>query len=309
MHPETVAHTLLKRSESITLSTQRAKVRDISELFKLRLASLVVFSSVLGYFIGVETFAFGPFIALCLGGFLLTGASNAFNQVWERNLDKLMERTKNRPLPTGRMTVSEAIAYGTIAGISGISILWFAINPLSGILGAFAFFSYVFVYTPLKQMTSLAVFVGAFPGAIPPMLGYVAATGTFGVEPGILFAMQFMWQFPHFWAIAWVSHEDYTRAGYQLLPLNEGKTKRTAFQIFLYSLFLIPVSLLPWVFPTEAPMIGDISAIVTVLCGIGFSWYAWRLYLERTDKAARALMFASFAYLPIVQIAYVLGSL
>jgi heme o synthase len=309
LHSETVVNTPLKRSESITLSTQRAKVRDISELFKLRLASLVVFSSVLGYFIGATTFSFGPFIALCVGGFLLTGASNAFNQVWERNLDKLMERTKNRPIPTGRMTVSEALTYGTIAGVLGIGILWLAINPLCGILGAFAFFSYVFLYTPLKQVTSLAVFVGAFPGAIPPMLGYVAATGTFGVEPGILFAMQFMWQFPHFWAIAWVAHEDYTRAGYQLLPLNEGKTKRTAFQIFLYSLFLIPVSLLPWVFPTDGPMIGDIAAIVTLLCGLGFSWFALKLYLDCSDKAARALMFASFAYLPIVQITYVLGTL
>ncbi|MCB0761528.1 MAG: heme o synthase [Flavobacteriales bacterium] len=299
----------MKPTDSISIAANRTKVQDISELFKLRLASLVVFSSILGYLIGAEEFSWLTVLLLSLGGFLLTGASNALNQVWERNNDRLMKRTMNRPLPTGRMSVTEAIVYAVIAGVGGIAILWVGLNPLSGILGLLALFSYVFLYTPLKQKSALAVFVGAFPGAIPPMLGYIAATGTFGVEPGALFAMQFMWQFPHFWAIAWVANEDYERAGYRLLPLREGKTKRTAFQIFMYTLFLIPVSMLPWVFPQSAPMIGNISGILTIVCGIIFAWYAWKLYQRCDDQSARALMFASFAYLPVVQILYVLGTL
>lgn len=247
--------------------------------------------------------------ALCLGGFLLTGASNGLNQVWEREIDSKMERTKDRPIPTGRMTVTQGIVYSSIAAILGLGFIFYFLNPQAGILGALALFSYVFLYTPLKPVSSLAVFVGAFPGAIPPMLGYVAATGAFGVEPGLLFAVQFMWQFPHFWAIAWVSHEDYAKADYRLLPFREGKSARSAFQIFLYTLFLIPVSVLPWIFPVASPMVGEIALGVTLACGVGFVYFAWKLVKEKSDNAARQLMFASFAYLPIVQIIYVVDKL
>lgn len=220
-----------------------------------------------------------------------------------------MERTKDRPLPTGRMSVTTAVVYSLIAGVVGISLLFVLCNVISGILGLLALFSYVFIYTPLKKSTSLAVFVGAFPGAIPPMLGYVAASHTFGLEAGLLFAIQFMWQFPHFWAIAWVAHDDYAKAGYRLLPFLEGKSHRSAYQILLYTLFLVPVSILPWALPSESPMIGSWAMGVTLACGTAFSLFAWKLAKLRTDKAAKALMFASFAYLPLVQIVFVLDKI
>ena len=161
----------------------------------------------------------------------------------------------------------------------------------------------------MKQRNSLAVFIGAFPGAIPPMLGYVAASGTFGVEPGVLFATQFMWQFPHFWAIAWVAYDDYKTAGYKLMPFNDGRSKRSAFQILLYSLFLIPVSILPWAFPVAEPMIGNIGLAVIGACGIAFAYLAWRLYRSCETRDAKILMFASFIYLPVVQVFYVIDKL
>jgi protoheme IX farnesyltransferase len=204
------------------------------------------------------------------------------------------------------MTPLEGIIISSISGIAGIVLLWVFINKASGILGLFAFFSYVFLYTPLKRVTSLAVFVGAFPGAIPPMLGYVAATNDFGLEAGLLFAMQFMWQFPHFWAIAWVAHDDYEKGGYKLLPFSDGRSKKSAFQIFVYSLFLIPVSLLPWALPTSQPMVGDIAAVVTTMAGAVMAWYAYKLYRTCDVKEARRLMFASFFYLPLVQLFYVI---
>lgn len=246
---------------------------------------------------------------LSLGGFLLTGGSNGLNQVWEREWDKLMHRTMARPLPSGRMQMMEATIISSIAGIAGIVILWTCINTASGVLGLLAFFLYVFVYTPLKRVSSIAVFVGAFPGAIPPMLGYVAATNDYGLEAGVLFAMQFMWQFPHFWAIAWVLQEDYLRAGYKLLPFNDGRSKATAFQILVYSLFLIPVSLLPWAVPFDTPMVGNFAAIVATVCGIWMVFYALKLYRTCDVKDARKLMFASFFYLPIVQLCYVIDKL
>jgi protoheme IX farnesyltransferase len=226
------------------------------------------------------------------------------NQVWEREYDKLMDRTRSRPIPTGRLTVTEAIWASAIAAVLGIAMLWILVNTACGILGLAAFFSYVFIYTPLKRVSSLAVFVGAFPGAVPPLLGYVAADH-YGIEAGSLFAMQFMWQFPHFWAIAWVAHEDYMKGGYNLLPLG-GRTKRSAFQILIYSLFLIPVSLLLWVFPVNQPIVGNIAAIVAVISGLVMVWYALKLYRSCDVKDARGLMFASFFYLPVVQLAYVL---
>lgn len=284
-------------------------MRDIAILFKFRLTLLVVISAVLGFFMGTSGVSDMRLFILCVGGFLLTGGSNGLNQVWEKEWDKLMIRTQNRPIPKGRLTPLQAIIISSLAGIAGIALLWIGINAASGILGLFAFFSYVFLYTPLKRVSSLAVFVGAFPGAIPPMLGYVAATNDFGIEAGLLFAMQFMWQFPHFWAIAWVAHEDYERGGYRLLPFNQGRTKKSAFQIFIYSLFLIPVSLLPWAVPPDRPLVGNIAAVVAFLSGAVMAWYAYKLYRSCDVKDARMLMFASFFYLPIVQLFYVLDKL
>lgn len=296
-------------AESVKSAVSSAWIKDVAQLFKAKLSFIVVLSATLGYLMGPNTPQLVPMLTLAVGGFFLTGASNAFNQIWERDLDKLMKRTADRPIPTGRISVTEAAIIASISTVIGVGSLWFFLNPLSGILGIIAIFFYVFLYTPLKQKSSLAVFVGAFPGAIPPMLGYVAASGSFGIEPGALFATQFMWQFPHFWAIAWVAHEDYSKAGYKLLPFNSGKTKKSAFQIYLYSLFLIPASLLPWAFPAGSPMIGNFGMAVVLSAGVAFAYLAWKLYRSCSDKDAKTLMFASFLYLPIVQIFYVIDKL
>ena len=253
-----------------------------------------------------DTMDLKTFLVLTLGGYALTGASNGFNQVIERRADAVMSRTQNRPLPSGRMTVNQALVWSTLAAVVGLASL-FSLNPLSGWLGVAAMASYVLAYTPMKKHSSLCVFVGAFPGALPPMIGYVAATGDFGIEPGTLFAVQFMWQFPHFWAIAWLAHDDYLKAGYKMLPFNAGRSGRSAQLILLYTLFCIPASMLPWAL--NQPMVGDVAFSVAVLAGSGFSWFALRLLATQTLEAARNLMFASFVYLPLVQIVYVLDKI
>lgn len=283
-------------------------MKDIAALFKVRLGFFVVMSAILGWFMAVETLDLKSFLLLTIGGYLLTGASNGLNQVIEKRVDGLMERTAERPLPSGRMEPWQALLYSVLAGIFGLGCL-FTLNPLSGWLGVAALVSYAFIYTPLKIRSTLSVFVGAFPGALPPMIGYVAATGDFGIEPGTLFAVQFMWQFPHFWAIAWLAHDDYQKAGYHMLPFRAGRTQESAWQILMYTAFCIPASLLPWALPTGAPMVGNIALSVAILCGIGFMIPAIQLYRTLDRKHARQLMFASFAYLPVVQIAYVLDKI
>ena len=282
--------------------------RDLATLFKLRLGFFVVLSAVLGWFMATETIDLPTFLTLTAGGYALTGASNGLNQIIERRVDGLMTRTSDRPLPTGRMTVKQALLWSLGAAVVGLACL-FSLNPLSGWLGVAALVSYAFVYTPLKAKTSLCVFVGAFPGALPPMIGYVAATGDFGIEPGTLFAVQFMWQFPHFWAIAWVAHEDYLKAGYKMLPFKEGRTAASARQILLYTMLCIPASLLPWALPGDSPMVGNIAFTIAVLAGLGFLVPAIRLWRSLEVKDARHLMFASFLYLPIVQLTYVLDKI
>ena len=283
-------------------------MKDIAALFKVRLGFFVVMSAILGWFMAVETLDLKSFLLLTIGGYLLTGASNGLNQVIEKRVDGLMERTAERPLPAGRMEPWQAILYSVLAGVIGLGCL-FTLNPLSGWLGVAALVSYAFIYTPLKSRSTLSVFVGAFPGALPPMIGYVAATGDFGIEPGTLFAVQFMWQFPHFWAIAWLAHDDYQKAGYHMLPFRAGRTKESAWQILMYTAFCIPASLLPWALPAGSPMVGNIALSVAILCGIGFMIPAVKLYRTLDRKHARQLMFASFAYLPVVQIAYVLDKI
>ncbi|HRD52248.1 MAG TPA: heme o synthase [Flavobacteriales bacterium] len=282
-------------------------LREVMVLFKLRLAALVVVSAVLGYLMGVApgAFSMAELLLLILGGTLLTGASNALNQVVEVGEDSRMLRTAERPLVKGTLSFAEAIAAAFVAGTTGILILWLAFGPLTGILGFISLFMYAALYTPLKKHSPWAVFVGAFPGAFPPMLGYVAATGQFGLGPGLLFAMQFMWQFPHFWAIAWVLSEDYARGGFHLLPSREGTDARSAFLILLYTLFVIPVGLLPWAFG----FVGPWAAWVSVAMGAVMLWPAWRLFRSHDRADAKRLMFASFIYLPVVQVAYVLDRL
>ena len=280
--------------------------RDLATLFKLRLGFFVVLSAVLGWFMATETIDLPTFLTLTVGGYALTGASNGLNQIIERRIDGHMNRTSDRPLPSGRMTVAQALAWSLLAAAVGLVCL-FSLNPLSGWLGVAAIVSYAFIYTPLKSKTSLCVFVGAFPGALPPMIGYVAATGDFGIEPGTLFAVQFMWQFPHFWSIAWLSHDDYLRAGYKMMPFNAGRSERSAQLILLYTLFCIPASMLPWAM--NQPMVGNVAFAVAVAAGVGFSFYAYRLRTQLSMDAAKHLMFASFLYLPLVQVIYVLDKI
>ncbi len=287
-------------------SIKNSKVRDYAQFIKMRLASLVVFSAAIGFVIGSHTVDWKKMLLLILGGFLVTGSSNGFNQIIEKNLDKLMHRTYLRPLPQERMSTSESYILAILMGITGISILWIFMNPLSGILGLVALILYTAVYTPLKRFTPFAVFVGAFPGAIPPLLGYVASTSGFGeisFQAWVLFAVQFMWQFPHFWSIAWVLDDDYKKAGFQMLPSLGGRDKSSAFQVLVYTLFLLPISLLPVVFH----MSGVVSAFIILICGIYFTFQAYTLYRDCTVEAARKLMFGSFFYLPVVQIAVMLG--
>jgi len=291
------------RSASIAISL-KSKITDYAQLTKMRLASLVVFSALTGYFFAVSfsDAVWLDILFLVVGGFMVTGSSNAFNQIIERDFDKLMKRTAERPIPDGRMESAEAFMLAGILGITGVVILWFGLNPLSGLLGTLALILYVAVYTPLKRKGPIAVFVGAFPGAIPPMLGYVAATNDFGLIPGVLFATQFIWQFPHFWAIAWKADDDYTKAGFRLMPSASGKSTTSAFYILIYTIFLIPISLFPIIFTTVSALVMTLVA----LAGMGFTWYAIRLFNTKSDSAALKLMFASFVYLPIVQLLYLI---
>lgn len=266
---------------------------------KFRLSFLVIISALSGYlFVGGASFDI--FFKLSIGGFFVTAASNGVNQILERKQDALMQRTQSRPLVTQEIGLSWAIILCSSFLVLGALCL-LSINPLSCILGLGAFVSYAFIYTPLKSRTSWAVFVGAFPGALPPMLGAIAHTGHFGFIPGLLFFIQFMWQFPHFWAIAWAMHEDYLRANYFLLPLRSGKSKQTALLISLYAAFLIPISLIPWLLN----LTNLYSLIIVGSLGIWFYVKAYRLYTLCDDVTAKKLMFASFVYLPVIQFAYV----
>lgn len=291
-------------SEATAQSAFKAKLSDYAQLTKLRLASLVVFSAVMGYLLGASQVLWLEMLFLTLGGFLVTAASNTINQIIERDSDKFMKRTQDRPLAAGRMEVPEAIILSIVLGAAGLLIIWFGLNPLAGVLSFLSLFMYTALYTPLKKVTSWAVFVGAFPGAFPPMLGYVAATGEFGLVPGLLFFVQFMWQFPHFWAIAWKAHGDYLKAGINLLPSGR-KDRASTFQVLVYTIFLIPASVTPFFFGVT----GYISLIGALLLGAWFLSYAIKFFNAQDDKHALKLMFASFAYLPIIQILYVIDKL
>jgi protoheme IX farnesyltransferase len=288
-----------KKYEVESVAAGRVKFSDYVQLIKPRLSVLVVLSAVISLcYASKGNIVWIDIVMLVIGGFLTTGGANGLNQVIEKDTDKLMTRTQDRPLPSGRMSMSQALTASIGMGVIGVSILGFYFNPMAAGLGLFSILSYAFIYTPLKQKTPFAVFVGAFPGAIPPMLGWVAATNNFGMEAGIFFLIQFIWQFPHFWAIAWVLDDDYKKGGFSLLPSSGGRDKSSAFQTMLYTLILIPVSLLP----VKFGMGGMALAVVSLVCGGIFFLQSVKLYRECSVKAAQRLMFGSFLYLPIVQL-------
>ena len=279
---------------------------DFKAITKAGLAVSVVFSSIAGFLLGVTDLASLSgvvLLKLIIGGYCMVGASNAFNQVIEKDLDALMDRTKNRPIPSGRMESNIALIIAVVLTVLGI-VLLYTINPKSAMFGAISIFLYTSVYTPLKTVTSLSVFVGAFPGAIPFMLGWVAATNNFGIEAGTLFLIQFFWQFPHFWAIGWFLYEDYEKAGFFMLPTGK-KDKGTAMQIILYTIWLIVASLLPVLGYTGQLYITPIAAVVVLLLGLWMLFYAIRLYQLRTAKSARTLMLVSVSYITLLQLVYI----
>jgi protoheme IX farnesyltransferase len=282
------------------------KMKAFGELTKFRLSSLVVFSAAMTFLLAAkDNVDFFKLFSLVVGGFLVTSAANIINQVKEVEIDKLMKRTANRPLPTGRLSKEEAIIFGMACALAGMLLLVLYVNLLTAAITFISMLLYGFAYTPLKSRTPLSVLVGAIPGALPPMIGWVAETGTLGVEAWVLFGIQFIWQFPHFWAIAWILDDDYQRVGFKMLPNGGGKDMNTAFQIMIYTLFLLPLGMLP----TQLGITGPTSAIVATICGCMFLMTTFNLMKECTAKAARNILLGSIIYLPIVQIVYVIDKI
>ena len=294
----------MRQNKTTLLSNTVLSITDFSELTKFRLSITVVISSISGYFLAVDSIHYPTLVLLVLGGYAVVAASNIFNQVFEKDLDKLMERTQNRPLPTNRMQPNKAVFIGVILTLFGISVLYI-INFKTAFFASLSIFLYACLYTPLKQKTSLSVFVGAFPGAIPFMLGWVAATNEFGIEPGVLFMVQFFWQFPHFWAIGWVMHDQYENAGFKMLP--SGKPDQiTAFQIVFYSFWTVLISLLPSFQYTGQLYLTMPGTILVGLLGLFFLYAGIQLMYLKTNKAARFLIRASILYIMGIQLIYVL---
>jgi protoheme IX farnesyltransferase len=290
-------------TEVTTLEKSPSVFKNYIEITKPRLSIVVVFSSAAGYFLGATTYDWWTVLLLCVGGYFLVGSSNIFNQIIEKDLDALMKRTQNRPLPTGRVSVQNAWIYGVLMALSGIYML-FLINFATAFFGALSILLYAAVYTPLKTRTPLCVFVGAFPGAIPYMLGWVAASGNFGIEPGTLFMLQFFWQFPHFWAIGWMLEDDYKAGGFKMLPTGSAD-KGTAVQIILYTILTIMISLVPVFGVTGELYITVWSAVLVGLLGAWFLYYAVKLFKERSNAVAKKLMLVSVSYITLIQIIYV----
>jgi len=288
-------------NKSITLFT------EFKEMTKAGLAISVVFSTVAGYFLAVNDWnevSFVTLLLLALGGYCMVGASNVYNQIIEKDLDAKMDRTRNRPIASGRVSTKKALAMAIVLTILGVVILYI-VNPKTAMFGAISIFLYTSVYTPLKTITPLSVFVGAIPGAIPFMLGWVAATGEFGIEAGMLFIIQFFWQFPHFWAIGWFLYDDYKKGGFSMLPTGKRDTK-TALQIILYTVWLIIVSVFPATGLTGRLFLTTEAAVAVFLCGLWMLYAAVQLYNKRTEKAARSLMLVSVTYISLIQIIFIL---
>lgn len=295
----------LTRSEHI-IQDAGVKLKAIFQLLKFRLSFLVAFSGGMGYMLGAKSnLNWSSLFLFALAGILVTISSNIINQILEKDSDAKMSRTRNRPLPTERITVAEAWLLAIISGVVGLSLFVLFFNITAAGLAFISLILYAFSYTPLKIKTPLAVFVGAIPGALPPMIGWIAVTNKFGLEPGILFAIQFFWQFPHYWAIAWVLHDDYKKANIRLLPNGGERDIKSAFQIMIYTLFLLPLGFMPYLLG----MTGITSAIIALICGVLFLAQTFYLMRMCTNKAALQIMFGSFLYLPIVQIAFVLDKI
>ena len=276
-----------------------AKLRDYAILTKYRLNLTVVFSSVIGYLYAYgSNFQLVNIWWLSLAGFLVTGSANGINQVLEKDYDKLMKRTADRPVATGRMGVAEALLISGLMGESGILILFYVFNDLAALMGAISLLSYAFIYTPLKRICPIAILVGAFPGALPTAIGWVAATGVLSYEAYVLFAIQFLWQFPHFWAIGWLGSEEYAKAGFRLEPQPDARNQRTALQIISYILFLIPVTILP----SLVHLNSYYFSIGAIALNLFFLWAGINLYKKCDNAAALRLMLASIIYLPLLQI-------
>lgn len=284
--------------------------KEFKEMTKAGLAISVVFSTIAGYIIAVpelRDIQYMTLILLSVGGYCMVGASNVFNQIIEKDLDAKMDRTKNRPIASGRVTPNRALALATTLTIVGIAILY-VVNPKTAMFGAISIFLYTSVYTPLKTVTPLSVFVGAFPGAIPFMLGWVAATDNFGIEAGTLFMIQFFWQFPHFWAIGWFLYDDYKKGGFSMLPTGKRDSK-TSIQIILYTIWLIIVSVFPATGLTGRLYLSPVAAVLVFIAGLWMLYAGIQLYRTRTEKAARSLMLVSVSYISLIQIIYILDKI
>ena len=279
-------------------------IADFKEITKVRLAISVVFSSIAGYFLGAYELQLASILLLSFGGYCMVGASNAYNQVIEKDLDALMKRTQNRPIPAGRMSVKTAMTVAIILTILGVVSLYI-LSPKTAMFGAISIFLYTSAYTPLKTKTPLSVFVGAIPGAIPFMLGWVAATDDFGIEPGTLFMIQFFWQFPHFWALGWMLDDDYKKGGFKMLPTGK-KDTGTVLQIILYTIWMIVISIMPVFGFTGRLFLSIPAAVLIFLMGLAMLIFAIKLYEKRDNKAAKNLMLASVSYITLMQIVYVI---
>ncbi|MCT4630453.1 heme o synthase [Winogradskyella sp.] len=278
-------------------------ITDFKEVTKMGLSMSVVFSALASYLLGADTISFTTLVLLAFGGYCMVGASNAYNQIIERDLDALMKRTKNRPIPAGRMSVSTAFIIATALTILGLTMLYI-INPKTAMWGAISIFLYTSIYTPLKTKTPLSVFVGAIPGAIPFMLGWVAARDSFGIEAGTLFAIQFFWQFPHFWSLGWYLYDDYEKGGFFMLPTGK-KDKGTVVQIIIYTIWTVVVSIVPVFGYTGNLKLSIFGAIIVFIIGIVMIVYALRLFQQRTVKVAKQLMLVMVSYITLLQIVYV----
>jgi protoheme IX farnesyltransferase len=295
----------MKTAVSSTKSSALALIfADFKEITKARLAISVVFSSIAGYFLGAYEIQWVQVLLLAFGGYCMVGASNAYNQVIERDLDALMKRTRNRPIPTGRISVKSAMTMAIVLTLLGVLALYL-LNPKTAMFGAISIFLYTSVYTPLKTITPLAVFVGAIPGAIPFMLGWVAATDDFGIEPGTLFMIQFFWQFPHFWALGWMLDDDYRSGGFKMLPTGK-KDTATVLQIIMYTIWMMVVSVIPVFGITGRLQLSVIAAVIVFLMGAVMLGFAFKLYSKRDNASARKLMLASVSYITLMQIVYVI---
>lgn len=287
------------------------KIKDYLQLVKLSLSIMVVFSSVISYLLAPKVVEYDWMMIglLFVGGMLVTGSANAINQVVEKDTDAVMKRTAKRPVAAGRMSVQEGWAFAIITGIAGVAILGYFFNPLSAGLSAFSLFLYAFIYTPLKKVNSIAVLVGAFPGALPCLIGWAAGDDALTLGGWVLFGLQFLWQFPHFWAIAWLAHKDYSSAGFKLLPSDKGPTKFTAMQTVIYSLLLIPVSVIPYFIGmcSYEDIKGMIGLVLVILGNLFMLWRCISLYQKMDVGSARRVMFGSYLYLPVVLLALLMS--